>query len=174
MANTETKSGKTEFSMKELQLKMVEMQNEVANRAKWTQGFILLMTLIAFILGVMLVIIAIFQVFLNGDYVFGAFSSAGGLASVFGTLLYNPMKKAQQSMGDLAQVHIAFLGFSSKVTIWIEYVNARAGREHGFEIASVKEISQDIEAAASNALQQIQEYCEPEQKKTEDKPKTSN
>ena len=166
MNNATTNKLKTEFSLQELQQKMIDMQNEVADRAKLTQGFILLMTLVAFILGVMLIIIAIFQVFVNGDYVFGAFSSAGGLASVFGTLLYNPMKHAQQSMGDLAQVHIAFLSFSSKVTIWIEYVLAKSKgpAASAFTVSNVEKISKDIETAAVNALEQIQKYCEPKPK----------
>lgn len=118
------------------------------------------MTLVAFIIGVLLVIIAIAQLLLKGDLVLGAFSSFGGVGTVFGILLYNPMKKAQQSMGDLAQVQIAFLSFNSKVSIWIEYVKAAAAKGAGFQQAIIADVTKDIETAASNALEQIEKYCE--------------
>jgi len=142
------------------------MQNEVAGRAKLTQGVILLMTFVAFILGVILMVIAVGQVLVKGDFVFSAFSSVGGVATILGTLLYRPMKKSQKSMGDLAQVQIAYLSFNSKVTIWIEYVKVKVRAEGaGYEIPRIKEITNDIETAASKALEQIEKYCEPPQEK---------
>jgi hypothetical protein len=143
-----------------LQESIITMQNRVVGRAGTTQGFILAMTLIAFIIGVLLVVIAIAQLLLKGDFVLGAFSSFGGVATVLGTLLYNPMKKAQQSMGDLVQVQIAFLSFNSKVSIWIEYVKATAAKGTAFQQPIIAEVTKDIETAALNALEQIQRYCE--------------
>lgn len=146
--------------IEELQKEIIKMQNQVAARAKGTQGFILAMTLVAFCIGVLLVVIAVAQIILKGDFIFGAISSAGGMATVLGTLLYDPMKRAQKSVGDLVQVQVAFLSFNSKVTIWIEYVKAKiAAKDAKLQQAIVEKINEDIETAAKNALQQIQRYC---------------
>jgi len=162
MANKNDGMRRVELRIEELQNEIIAMQNQVAKRAGFTQGLILAMTLVAFIIGVFLLVIAVAQVLLKGDFVFGAFSSGGGIAAVIGTLLYNPMKKAQQSMGDLAQIQVAFLSFNSKVSIWIEFVKEKVP-SGGIQVEKVKNITADIEKAAGRALEQIRKYCEDQE-----------
>ncbi|MFX0203106.1 MAG: hypothetical protein ACFFCW_43940 [Candidatus Hodarchaeota archaeon] len=170
MANENEKSPKNPRTpMLELQTRIIEMQNQVAGRAKGTQGFILAMTIVAFCLGVLLVVIAVAQIMLKGDFILGAFSSAGGIATVLATLWYKPMNRAQKSIGDLARLQVAYLSFNSKVTIWIQYIMAKTTKEDvEFEEARVKDVTENIEEAAKNALDQIKDICK------EDTAKNSN
>jgi len=142
-----------------LQKEIIKMQNEVVGRARWTQSVILGMTLTAFCISVFLVLVAVAQVLLEGNLVFGAISSGGGIGTLLVTLLYNPIEKAQKSVGDLVQVQIVFLSFNSKVTIWLQDVKAKIESEVGLQDQRVKEATQDIEEAAANALDHIQYYC---------------
>jgi hypothetical protein len=160
----------------DLQAKIIEGQNVVMGRAQWTQNIILLMTVVAFSVGVLLVIIAIVQLVMQQNPVLSGLSAAGGLGTVLGTLLYKPMQRAQKSMGDLAQVQLAFLSFSSKVTIWTVYVRTRVVPDSPagvLEEEKVLKITKDIETAAVKALQQIERYCEPKPKKPEPKTKAN-
>jgi len=142
-----------------LQKEIIKMQNEVVGRARWTQSVILGMTVVAFVIGVLLLLVAVVQVLLEGNLVSGVISSSGGMLTLLGTLLYNPMKKAQKSIGDLVQIQITFLSFNSKVTVWLQYVKAKIESEDGIQDQRVKEVAQDIEEATTKALDHIEYYC---------------
>jgi hypothetical protein len=172
MSDVNAKSVETELDIQaltKLQMEIIRGQNQVMDRARWTQNIILFMTIVAFTIGILLVIISIVQLLISGDLILGGFSAFGGVGTVLGTLLYNPMQRAQKSMGDLAQVQVALLSFNSKVTIWTVYVRNRTApnsKSGILEAEKLKKITADIEDAASKALDQIEKYCEP--KKTKD------
>lgn len=150
----------SQLPISNLQREILKMQNEAASRAKWTQTIILLMTSITFVIGVTFVIMAIVQIVYYKEYLFGSIYSLGGLGAVLATVLYKPMQKAQNSINDLVQLQIAYLSFNSKVTLWTEFVTARAKLGTGLEIERVKEATIDIENASSKALEQIEKYCD--------------
>ncbi len=153
-----------DVQLERLQAEIIGMQNEVVGRAKYTQGLILLMTLVAFAIGIVLLLVAVVQGISGNISVFSAVSSAGGLTTVLGTLLYNPMKRAQRSMGDLVQTQVAFLAFNSQITIWTEFVKQRASSA-AFQDSIVKGITKDIQDAASIAMAEIEKFCQPSSKR---------
>lgn len=146
--------------LQKLQAEIIGMQNEVVGRAKYTQGLILAMTLVAFVMGTILLLLAVIQGVRGSDPVFTVLSSAGGFGTVATTVWYNPMKRAQRSMGDLVQTQVAFLAFNSQITIWTEFVIQQASKA-SFQDPVVKGITEDIQNAASVAMTSIQKFCQP-------------
>jgi hypothetical protein len=153
----------SQLPITKLQQEILRMQNECAGRAKTTQSLILLMTVIAFMVGIILISLAIMQFVLYKDYIFGGVYTLGSMTAFIATALYKPMQKAQNSISDLAQLQIAYLSFNSKVTIWTEYVTNRSNQA-GLELDRVKEATADIETAASKSLDQIERYCSASKK----------
>jgi hypothetical protein len=164
--------------LQSLQAVIIQGQNQVSARARTTQNVIISMTVTAFSLGILLLLVSLIQFVLNNNPVIAAFSTTGGLGTVLGTLLYRPMERAQKSMGDLAQAQIAFLSFNSKVTMWTVFAKAEALRGTDSRLAPemLKEMNEDIEKAAAKALEQIERYCEPKKKGGSSKqpPKTTS
>jgi len=113
-----------EFGQKQF---AVDLQNQVLSAVKQTQsafGKVIIMYLIAFYLGVAIVLASIYMTLFSEDKIAAGIIGGVGILDLFAFVIFKPIEGLQASRGRLFQVQAILISWFNDIDCWTQYIRA--------------------------------------------------